>query len=344
MEKRFWCCASDPVRAAGNLTRRSILVSVKSLFLAALTAFAAQTSAYADAYPSRPIRVIVPNAAGGAADVAARLAAEALARALETPVFVENRRNGLSAIEFFLSGEPDGYTILVAAAGLFTITPAAKHVSYDPVRDFIPIGTIWRSNHMLAAGRGLGVHTLGEFIAAAKARPGALSIGSTGVGTPAHLTIELLKREAGINVIHVPFRGSGESLPALVGGQIDGLVGDVQVVAPQLKSGAGLPIAVAAARRVPLLPDVPTMAEAGLANVIAESWFGFVVSAKTPPAVVKRLQDGLAATHDDPAYLQSLARQGVGTGEAGPDAFARLIKSDIDKWGPIVAAVGIKLD
>jgi tripartite-type tricarboxylate transporter receptor subunit TctC len=197
---------------------------------------------------------------------------------------------------------------------------------------------------MLAAGRGFDVHTLGEFIAAAKARPGMLSVGSTGVGTPAHLTIELLKREAGIDVIHVPFRGSGESLPALVGGQIDALVGDVQVVAPQLKSGAGRPIAVAAAKRVAMLPDVPTMAEAGLANVVAESWFGFVVSAKTSPAVVKRLQDAAAAAHDDPAYLQSLARQGVAAGEAGPDAFARLIKSDIDKWGAIVAAVGIKLD
>src|SRR5262249_10820018 len=151
---------------------------------------------------------------------------------------------------------------------------------------------------------------------------------STGVGTPAHLTIELLKREAGINVIHVPFRGSGESLPALAGGQIDALVGDVQVVAPQLTAGAGRALAGAGTRRLPTMPEVPTMAEQGFPIVVAESWFGFVVSARAPPAIVKRLQDALAATHDDPVYLRNLARQGVGTGEPGPDAFTRLIRAD----------------
>jgi tripartite-type tricarboxylate transporter receptor subunit TctC len=304
----------------------------------------ASTVAHADAYPTRPIRVIVPTGAGGAADVGARLAADAVGRVLGTPMVVENRRNGLSAIEAFLASEPDGYTVLVAAVGLFTITPAAKHVSYDVERDFIPIGTIWRSNHMLAARPGLGVGTLPEFLAAARARPGALSIGSTGVGTPSHLTIELIKREAGINVIHVPFRGSGESLPALVAGQIDALVGDVQVVAPQLKAGIGRAIAVAATRRVAALPDVPTMAEAGLPGVVAESWFGFVLPAKAPPGVVKQLQDALIAAHDDPAYRRSLAQQGVSAGEPGPDAFARLIRGDIAKWGPIVTAVGIKME
>lgn len=298
----------------------------------------------ADDYPSRPIRVIVPNAAGGAADVAARLAAEPLGRILGTPIYVENRRNGLSAVESVLTSAPDGYTILVAAVGLFTITPAAKHVAYDPVRDFIPIGTIWRSNHMLAAGPRFGVRTLREFIDAAKARPGTLSIGSTGVGTPAHLTIELLKREAHIDVIHVPFRGSGESLPALAGGQIDALVGDVQVVLPQLKAGAGHALAVAATRRLAILPDVPTMAEAGLPNVVAESWFGFVVSARTPAAIVKRLQDALSVTHGDPDYVRNLARQRVGTGEPGPEAFSRLIRGDLAKWGKIVTDAGIRLE
>lgn len=257
---------------------------------------------------------------------------------------MENRRNGLSAVESILTSEPDGYTILVAAVGLFTITPAAKHVAYDRVRDFIPIGTIWRSNHLLAAGPRFDVRTLREFIDAAEARPGTVSVGSTGVGTPAHLTIELLKREANIDVIHVPFRGSGESLPALASGQIDALVGDVQVVAPQLKAVGGRALAVAADRRIPMLPEVPTMAEAGLPNVVAESWFGFVVSARTPASIVKRLQDALAATHDDPTYLRNLARQGVGTGEAGPEAFSRLIRGDREKWGKIVAAAGIRLE
>jgi len=312
--------------------------------LGALAVLATAGSACAGDYPSRAIRVIVPSGAGGAADIGARLAAEALGRVLRTSVVVENRRNGLSAIDVYLAGEPDGYTILVGAAGLFTITPAAKQVPYDVERDFIPLGTIWRSSHMLAARPSLGVRTLAEFIAAAKARPAAISIGSTGVGTPSHLAIELLKREAGIDVIHVPFRGSGESLPALVSGQIDALIGDVQVVAPQITAGTSRGIAVAATHRAPSLPDVPTMGEAGLPGVIAETWFGYVVSAKTPPAIVRRLQVALAATHDDPAYRESLARQGVSAGEAGPAPFARLISADTAKWRAIVTAAGIRLD
>jgi tripartite-type tricarboxylate transporter receptor subunit TctC len=333
-----------------HLRRRSTAWVVSRLtrmtiaWLSAFTVLAAAAATSAEDYPSRPIRVVVPTGAGGAADIGARFAAEVLGRVLDTPVFVENRRNGLSAIEAYLAGEADGYTILVAAVGLFVITPAAKHVSYDVEKDFIPLGTVWRSSHMLAVRPSMDVRTLADFVGAAKARPAAVSVGSTGVGTPSHLTIELLKREATIDVIHVPFRGSGESLPALVSRQIDALVGDVQVVAPQIKAGTGRAIAVAAARRVPTLPDVPTMGEAGLPGVIAETWFGFVVSAKTPPAIVKRLQHALAATHDDPAYQQSLARQGVSAGEPGPEPFARMIRADAAKWRAVVDAAGIRLD
>jgi tripartite-type tricarboxylate transporter receptor subunit TctC len=318
--------------------------SGRFLLLIAVIVLAWIMPAHAADYPSRPIRVIVPNAAGGAADVSARLAGAALDRVLGVPVIIENRRNGLSAVESYREVEPDGYTILVAAVGLFTIIPAAKHVPYDVDRDFIPIGTIWRSSHLLAVSSKLGISTLAQFIAAAKARQGMLSIGSTGVGTPSHLAIELLKRKAEIDVIHVPFRGSGESLPALVSGQIAALVGDAQVVAPAFRSGAARPLAVAATARLPSLPDVPTMSEAGLPGVVAETWFGLVVSAKTPPAVVKRLQDALEAAREDPAYQQALARQGVGAGEPGPDAFARLIRSDAAKWRAIVTQAGIKLD
>ena len=313
-------------------------------FALAVLASLIALSAHAADYPSRPIRVIVPNAAGGAADVSARLAAAALDRALGVPLIVENRRNGLSAVESYLEVEPDGYTMLVAAVGLFTIIPAAKHVPYDVERDFIPIGTIWRSSHVLAVSSKLGVRTLAEFIAAAKERPGMLSVGSTGVGTPSHLAIELIKRKADIDLIHVPFRGSGESLAALASGQINALVGDAQVVAPTFRSGAARPLAVAAPERLASLPDVPTMSEAGLPGVVAETWFGLVVSAKTPPAVVKRLQDALAAVHDDPAYRQALARQGVSAGESGPEPFARLIRSDAAKWRTIVEEAGIKLE
>jgi tripartite-type tricarboxylate transporter receptor subunit TctC len=197
---------------------------------------------------------------------------------------------------------------------------------------------------MLAVRPGLGVSTLGEFIAVAKARPASITIGSAGIGTASHLTMELLKHEAGIDVVHVPFRSSGEALPALLGGEIDALFCDAQIFAPQVRRGTIRALAVAGARRAPALHDVPTMGEAGYPGVIGETWFGFVISAKTPPTIVARLQSALAATHDDPIYQERLARQGVSAGDPGPDAFARLIKTEAARSRAIVSAAGIRLD
>jgi tripartite-type tricarboxylate transporter receptor subunit TctC len=312
--------------------------------VAALLVGASVAAARGEGFPSRPIRVLVPAAPGGPTDVGARLAAEALARVLNSPVYVENRNGRINVFESYLAGDADGYAILVASTGTLTIIPAARQVPYDVERDFVPLGTVWRTASALEVRTGLGVRTLAEFVARAKAQPGALTIGSSGVGTPAHLTIELLKREAGIDVIHVPFRSAGESLRAVTGGQVDALIGDVQIVAPQLNAGTVVALAVTASRRATGLPDVPTMGEAGLPGVVSEPWFGFVVPSKTPPAIVKRLQDALAATHDDPAYDESLKRLGASAGERGPDAFARLIKEDTARWRAIIAAARIRLD
>ena len=312
--------------------------------LAVSAVLATNAQAGVEGYPSRPIRVIVPSAPGGPPDVGARLAAEALGRELGTPVVVENRSGRVNVTESYLAGEADGYTILVATTATLTIIPAARSVPYDVDKDVVPLGTIWQTASALEVRASFGVRTLAEFIAAAKARPASMTIGSAGVGTPAHLTIELLKREAGIDVIHVPFRSAGESLTAVVGGQIDALFGDVQIVASQLAAGTVRALAVTGPRRAPSLPEVPTMAEAGLPGVASEPWVGYVVSAKTPPAIVKRLQNALAATHDDRAYQESLARVGASVGEPGAEAFARLIKADAVKWRAIIAAAGIKLD
>jgi tripartite-type tricarboxylate transporter receptor subunit TctC len=197
---------------------------------------------------------------------------------------------------------------------------------------------------VLAVRSTTGASTLAGFVADAKARPDTMTIGSAGVGTLPHLMIELLKREAGVKVIHVPFRGMATGLPALLGGQIDALFIDIGVIAPQLTSGALRALAVGAEQRVAALPDVPTTAEAGLPGVIGEVWFGYVVAAKTPPAIVKRLQDALAAAHDDAAYQASLARLGASAGERGPDSLARLIAEDTARWRAVIAGAGIRLE
>jgi tripartite-type tricarboxylate transporter receptor subunit TctC len=323
--------------------------SLAKALLAALTMAGVLSGvgrAQADDFPSHPLRVIVPYAAGGPSDTGARLAAEALGRVLKQPVIVENRGGGggLNATESYMSIEPDGYTILVGSIGPFTIIPAAKHVTYDVEKDFIPLGTVWRSAQLLAARRTLGVKTAAEFVANAKANPGKVTVGSAGVGAVTHLAIELLKREAGVDVIHVPFRSTGQTMPALLGDQIDALFGDAPILAPQVQGGKIQALAVAAHKRAAALPDVPTMGEAGFPGVIAESWYGYVVSAKTPPAIVKRLQDALATAQNDPDYLHKLALQGASAGDQGPAPYAELIKTDAAKWHAIVTAAGIKLE
>ena len=309
-------------------------------------ALAIATTAAAQDYPSRPVRIVVPYAAGGPSDTGTRLAAEPLGRELGRPIVIENRGGGggLNATEAYVKSEHDGYTILVGAIGPLTIIPALKPVSYDPEKDFAPLGTVWRSAQVLAVRPSLAVKTMAEFVAYAKANPGKVTVGSAGVGAVTHLAIEVLKREASLDLIHVPFRSTSESLPALIGGQIDALFGDGPIIAPQVQSGHIVALAVASPKRALALPEVPTMAEAGHAGVELESWFGLVVSSKTPPAITKRLQDALAAAQRDPAYQASLAKQGASAGELGPDSFAKLIRKDAAKWRAIIKAAGIKVE
>jgi tripartite-type tricarboxylate transporter receptor subunit TctC len=314
-------------------------------WFAALAAVTIQ-GASADEFPSRTVRIIVPYAAGGPSDTGARLVLDGLSRELGKPVVIENRGGGggLNGTEAFLAGELDGHTMLLGGIAPLTIIPWSKKVSYVSERDFLPIGTVWRSAQTLIVRPSLGLKTMAEFIAHAKANPDKLSIGSAGNGTVAHLASELLQREAGIKLVHVPFRSTAESLPLLIGGQIDGLFGDAASVAPQVRAGKVVAIGVAAPQRSPALPDTPTIAESGYPTVEAEGWHGLVVSSKTAPEHVKRLRDALHAVQSDPAYQAKLKNQGATAGEFGPDALAGLIRTDSAKWGAIIQAANIKMD
>jgi tripartite-type tricarboxylate transporter receptor subunit TctC len=300
-------------------------------------------------FPSRPIHIIVPYAAGGPSDTGTRLVVDPLSRELGRPVVVENRGGGggLNATEAYFKSEQDGHTILVGAIGPLTIIPAFKAVAYDVERDVVPLATVWRSAQVLAVrpnlgATSLGVRSLAELVSYAKAHPGKVTIGSAGVGAVTHLAIEVLKREAAVDLVHIPFRSTSESLPQLIGGQIDALFGDGPIIAPQVEAGTIIALAVAAPRRAPALPAVPTMAEAGYAGVEAESWFGLVVSSRVPGMAVERLQAAVQTAQKDPAYLESLARHRASAGDPGPDAFAELIRKDAVKWRTLIAATGIK--
>jgi tripartite-type tricarboxylate transporter receptor subunit TctC len=316
------------------------------LALAVLLVLAAGGGASAqEQFPNRSLRILVPYTAGGTSDAAARLIADPLSRQLGQSVVVENRggAGGLVATEAFFKLDPDGYTLLLAGAGPFAIIPPVKQVSYDPEQDIVPLGSIWRSPQLLAVNPKLGFKSMADLLKAARAEPAKLTFGSAGVGALTHLSIELLKREASIDVVHVPHRSTGGTLPALIGGHIDATFGDVSVLAPQVKEGTITALAIAAAARSPLLPDLPTMAEAGLPGVEASNWFGLVVSTRTAKPVVQRLQTAMLAAQNDPAYHQSLAKQGVSAGEPGVEPFARQIKEEIARWRPVVTAPGVKI-
>lgn len=320
--------------------------AITALFTVALMAAAGQQMAKADDFPTRPIKVIVGYAAGGPSDTGARLMAEPLSRQLGQPIVIENQvgGGGLNSTESYAKYPPDGYTLLLGAIGPLTIIPAAEKVSYDPLHDFTPLDLVWTSPLTLAISPTLGIKTLKDFITYAKANPGKATIGSAGVGSVTHLAAVLLMHEAGIQLNHIPYHSTSESLPALMGGQIDALFGDTPIIAPQIRGGQIVGVAVAAKMRETAIPDVPTMTEAGQPNVEAASWFGFVASSKTPAPIIKRLQDAMSAAQKDPAYHAVLAKQSASFGDPGPDAYADVIKADVVKWKTVIDEAGIKLN
>jgi putative tricarboxylic transport membrane protein len=306
---------------------------------------AAAAAASAEDFPSHPIRVLVPYTAGGPSDVGMRLMSDPLARHLGQPLVIENKGGaaGLIGTEAFLAAPPDGYTLLVGAIGPFAIIPAARPVRYDPVKDFVPLALVWRSSQVLVVGNKLGIRTLQEFVAYAKANPGKVTVGSAGVGSITHMSIELLQQEAGVSLIHVPYRSTGGTLPAVLGGQIDAAFADVTLIPEFVKSGALTAVAITAPERSHLLPDLPTTAEGGLPRVDTQNWFGVVASPLTPPAALARLKDAATATLADPAYQQSIIRQGLTLKGWDGDSFGQLIRSQIEKWAPIVKAANLDL-
>ncbi len=320
-----------------QITRRALLGAAA---MAAAPAWAQEQD-----FPSRPLRILVPYSAGGTSDTAARLVADPLGRHLGQSVVVENRggAGGLTGTEAFFAMPADGYTLLLAGAGPFAIIPPTKKVSYSVEQDILPLGTIWRSPQLFAVNPKLGLRTMADFLARARANPGKVLVGSAGIGALTHLSIELLKREANIDVTHVPYRSTGGTLPALIGGHIDAAFGDVSVLATYVQAGTIAALAIAAPQRSPLLPNLVTMSEAGLPGIEAENWFGLVVNSRTPERVVGHLRSAMSATQNDPAYRESLVKQGTSAGEPGFESFDKLIHAEIARWKPIVTAPGFQV-
>ena len=302
-------------------------------------------AAQAQTYPDHPIRLIAPFPAGGLADVLARAVGDEMSRTLGQPVIVENRAGagGNVGADAVAKAAPDGYTLLMTSAGILTANQFLyAKMPFDPEKDFVPVSNVADMPMMVVVNPNVPVKNLAELVALARANPGKLNFGSPGIGTTGHLGLAMLMHAAQIKLTHIPYKGAAPAITDLIGGQIDGVVDNPPTVLPHIETGKLRPLAVAAKQRMALLPDLPTAAEAGVANYEASSWFGVVAPAGTPPAIVDKLYKAIAAALAQPATRERFAKSGARLLGNSPDEFAQQIKADRKMWGEVIRAADIK--
>ena len=300
-------------------------------------------AAAAPDYPVRPIRMIVSSSPGGANDTAIRLVAPLLTERFGQPVVIENRPGAGSVIgtDLVAKATPDGYTFLVTSSS-FTIIPSTyQKLPFDPIKDFAPVTTLTSFAFLVVVHPSVPANSVKELIALAKAKPGALNYASGGTGTPPHMGAELFKMMAGIDIVHVPYKGA-QATPAVLGGQVQFYVAPFGTTIPHVKSGRFKALAVTGAKRSSLLPELPTVAEAGLPGYEHRVWNGVLAPARTPPAIVAKLAHEVEAVLTTPAIRDGFIAQGVEPGGLGPKEFAGLIKRELAKWAKLVKQAGIK--
>ena len=327
------------------ISRRTLLCST----LAAPGALAARAVlGQGTAWPERPVRIIVPFSAGGAADVLTRSIAEQLTARLGQPFVVENRTGagGNIGMELVAKAPADGYIIASATIGTLSINQFLfANMRFDPERDFAYVSTIWENcNVVVVAAEHNPAKSLQEFIAWARKRPDGVNFGSAGVGTTPHLSGELFRLRTGIKATHVPFRGAAESIPGLLSGTTDFAVDNIASYFPMIRAGKVRALAVTSAERWPTLPDIPTMAEAGVPNFIVTSWGAFVMPAATPPAIVSKLSATLRAIAAEPSVQQHFMNTGARAIASTPQETAAFAQRERQKWSEIVRVSGAKLE
>lgn len=322
------------------MKRRSLLAAGLILCLPVL----AQSPA--GQYPERPVRIIVPYAAGGATDSVARLVGQKMSQELGQAIVIENRAgaDGNIGAELVARSAPDGYTILMGDVGNLTMGPAVRRsVPYDAVRDFAPITQLVSAPNFLAVHPSVPVNNFRDFIAYAKANPNKLSYASSGTGGSAHLAGELLKRATGIDIVHVPYKGASAAVTDVLRGDVQVMFG-LSVVLPYVKDGKLRALATTGPRRMAVLPEVPTIAEMGFPGFEATAWYGLLAPAGTPKPIVARLNQVALRALQSPEVKQRLEAAGNELVGSTPDEFAAYIKSEKAKWSETVAAAGIKVE
>ena len=323
------------------LRRRHILLAVAAGLGAPSLVRAQAAAAWS---PSRPLRFVVPFPAGGATDVAARILAERLTENLGQPVVVENRTgsSGNIGTENVVRSAPDGHTLLMGTSGALTVNPHLfPNLGFDPAKDLAPVSLAFTTDNALIVNPNMPAQTVAEFLALARSRPGALSYGSAGAGSSTHMAAELFRLAAGIQVLHVPYRGSAPALNDTVAGNVQFMVDQLASCIGQIRAGQVRALAVTGPRRSPLLPEVPTVAEAGLPGAENTSWGAVLVPAGTPGAAIERLGAAVRDALAVPAVKERMGQAGADAASSSPAELAALMRREAERWGRVVKEAGI---
>ena len=323
--------------------------SLKTLAVCGFAAITmlAPSLAYAQDFPSKPIRLIVPFATGGVTDTSARVLSDKLSRLLGQQVIVENRPGGSGnpGTQYVAQSAPDGYTLLLAFDGTMVINPFVfPKIPFDSVKDFQPVTKLGDAALVLVAHPSVAVKNFGELMAYSKANPGKLSFGHSGTGGTTHVAGELLKQRTGLDMTHIPYKSGGQAVIDAIGGQVPLAYSAVAGAQAHIKTGKLVPIGVSSLKRIGSLPDVQTFSEQGVAGFEAVSWVGILAPAKTPKAVIDRLHRDITAALREPDLRERFATLGIDPVGNTPDQFAEQIKSDLARWGKVVEQAKIRVD
>jgi tripartite-type tricarboxylate transporter receptor subunit TctC len=313
--------------------------------MAALLAAAAPQSAKAQDFPTRPVRIVVAFPPGGPTDFVGRIVADKMTQLLGQRVYVDNKpgANGTLGGADVAKSDPDGYSLFLTTSGAVTVSPhIMPKMPFDTFRDFAPVALVTTVHEVLVVSPQLGVKNVKELVALAKKKPGGITFASTGVGSPPHLAQLLLDAAAGVKFLHVPYRGAAPALTDLLGGQVQVVALDIPVVIAQIQAGKLIPIGIAGDKRDAVLPDVPTLAEQGYPNTDASNWYALLAPAKTPAAVIEKLNKAVNDALNDPALHDKLVKTGATPVGGTPEALGTFMRAQYDKWGRIIKENGIK--
>ncbi len=325
--------------------------AIRSVMTAAIGALVAATStrvALAQSYPIKPIRLIVPSAPGGGTDIAARLIAQGLTESLGQAVVVDNRggAGGIAGVTVAAKlSAADGYTLVLGSNGHLSFASAVNpKLPYDPQKDLAPISLVANQPFVLAVSAAVPANSIREFVALAKSKPGAITYGSGGTGSASHLGVELFQFKAGITLLHVPYKGTGPAMSALMSGELQMLMAGLATVLPQAKSGKIRVLAVSGAQRSRMAPEVPTVAEAGVPGYDFNVWYGMMAPGGTPRPIINKLAGEIGRLLKAPAVLERFATAGLEPLSDTPDEFAALLQREIPEWHKIAKAANIRIE